>query len=261
MECIAVDWSGALTGAANRIWMATARGGKLTELVAPGSREAVARALITRRNDPSPVLVGLDFAFGMPAWYMAERGWTDVDAVWAAARDEGEVWLRTCEPPFWGRPGTTRPHPVLRGLRASESGTVGWLQPKSVFQVGGAGSVGTGSIRGMPMLLALRAAGWAVWPFDASSSHTVVEIWPRHFTGPVVKRSAATREAWLALEYPELPEPWRSTMAGSEDAFDAAIAAIGMSRMPLAEALAMPADPLARIEGWIFAPVEHGPAR
>lgn len=260
MECLAVDWSGALTGAASRIWIATARSGELTGLVAPGSRDAVAEALLRRRENPSPALVGLDFAFSVPAWYAAQRGWDDVRAVWTAARDEGEGWLRTCAPPFWGRPGTTRPHAVERGLRGTESGKAGWRQPKSVFQIGGAGSVGTGSIRGMPMLLTLRNAGWAVWPFDAPSSHTVVEIWPRHFTGPVVKRSAERRSAWLAHTYPELRDEWRGTMAGSEDAFDAGIAAIGMSRMPIAESLAMPTDPLRSIEGQILEPPITGPA-
>ena len=260
MECIAVDWSGALTGAANRIWIATARNGELAGLVAPGSRDAVAKALLARRENPAPAVVGLDFAFSVPAWYATERGWNDVHAVWTAARDEGEEWLRSCAPPFWGRPGITRPHTVERGLRATESGKAGWLQPKSVFQIGGAGSVGTGSIRGMPMLLTLRDAGWAVWPFDAPSSHTVVEIWPRYFTGPVVKRSAEKRAAWLAHTSPELRDEWRRTMAGSEDAFDAGIAAIGMSRMPIAAALAMPADPLSSIEGRIFEPAVTGPA-
>ena len=38
------------------------------------------------------------------------------------------------------------------------------VRPKSTFQIGGAGAVGTGSLRGMPHLLTLREAGCAVWP-------------------------------------------------------------------------------------------------
>jgi hypothetical protein len=255
MECIAVDWSGALTGAADRIWFATACHGELTDLVAPGSRAAVADALLARLANPMPVLAGLDFAFALPAWYAAERGWQDVRAVWAAARDEGESWLRDCAPPFWGRPGTTRPHAAGHGLRATERASVGGPRPKSVFQVGGAGSVGTGSIRGMPMLLRLRDAGWAVWPFDAPSSHTLVEIWPRHFTGPVVKSDARQRADHLAREYPGLSARWRRTMAGSEDAFDAGLTAIGMTGMPIASVLERPTDPLSLLEGWICDPL------
>lgn len=259
LECIAVDWSGALTGAADRIWMATARGGELTHLIAPGSRDAVHEALRTRLAEPTPVLVGLDFAFSVPAWYADERGWHEVREVWRAARDEGQRWLRECQPPFWGRPGTTRPHAPERGLRDTERAKTGWLRPKSVFQVGGAGSVGTGSIRGMPMLLDLREAGWAVWPFDAPSTHTLAEIWPRQFTGPVVKSDREARAALLAREYPAIRADWRDTMARSEDAFDAGIAAIGMSRMDVQAVLVMPGDPVSRIEGRICDPTGGDP--
>ncbi len=254
-----MDWSGALTGAADRIWIATARDGALTGLVAPGSREAVRDVLLARLADDEPVLAGLDFAFGMPAWFAAERGWNDVRDVWRAARDEGEQWLRACRPPFWGRPGTTRPHATELGLRATERAATGGPRPKSVFQVGGAGSVGTGSIRGMPMLLTLQDAGWAVWPFDAPSTHTLVEIWPRLFTGPVVKRDAAKRALWLSREHPTLSPDMRAVMTGSEDAFDAGLSAIGMSRMPIARVLTMPTDAISALEGLICDPARGDP--
>ena len=250
---MAVDWSGALTGAADHIWMASAHDGALTALHAPGSRAAVSRLLQARRNDPAPVLVGLDFAFGMPAWFAAERGWRDVNDVWRAARDEGEAWLRSCAPPFWGRPGVSRPHAADFGLRITER-AAGGVRPKSVFQVGGAGSVGTGSIRGMPMLLTLRAAGWAVWPFDGPASHTLVEIWPRQFTGPVIKSSSAHRERWLRAANVIVRDDWREMMRRSEDAFDAGISAIGMSRMPIDALQQTPRNAQAQIEGQIFDP-------
>ena len=253
MQCIAVDWSGAVTGAARRIWMACARDGALTALEAPGSREAVCRALLARRDDPTPTLVGLDFAFGLPKWYAQQRGWQDVTDVWRAARDEGEQWLRECAAPFWGRPGVRRPHPIDRGLRATEFADAG-VRPKSVFQVGGAGSVGTGSIRGMPMLLTLRAAGWAVWPFDEPSSHTLVEIWPRHFTGPVIKNSAVHRAHWLQTSMVALRPDWFDLMHRSEDAFDAGVSAVRMSCMVMQDVLRTPADPVTRIEGAICRP-------
>ena len=251
MECIAVDWSGARTGAASRIWIARATAGVLTDLHAPGSRSAVRDALRARRQDASPVLAGLDFSFGVPAWYAASRGWTDVSAVWTAARDEGEMWLRDCTPPFWGRPGTRRPHDAAQGLRVTERGTAAGMQPKSVFQVGGAGSVGTGSIRGMPMLLELQAAGWAVWPFDAAATHTIVEIYPRLFTGAVVKRSADARAGWLEQHLPALATEFRSTMCASEDAFDAGVSALRMTRLDVATALPTTSDPVTRLEGAI----------
>lgn len=254
VECMAIDWSGALTGSAARIWVATARDGVLQSLHAPGSRDAVQALLLARRAVSEPAVVGLDFAFGLPSWYCTERGWNDVGHVWQAATTEGETWLRECRPPFWGRPGRRRPHDVALGVRAAESMFGGGMSPKSVFQVGGAGSVGTGSIRGMPMLAALRASGWAVWPFDAASMHTLVEIWPRLFTGAVVKSSETARAAWLDRHLPSLGLHLSSAMRQSEDAFDAGISAIGMSRMSLQVTLAQPLDPRCAIEGAICAP-------
>ena len=210
-------------------------------------------ALLARRADASPCLVGLDFAFSMPAWFAASRGWTDVDAVWTAARDDGEAWLAECAAPFWGRPGTRRPHAAARGLRDTERVWATAQRPKSVFQIGGAGSVGTGSVRGMPMLLALRAGGWSVWPFDAPSSHTVVEIYPRIFTGPVVKRSALARESYLA-ERLHQSSVHVETMIASEDAFDAGLSAIAMSTAIVVSPLPIVVDPIARIEGAIWVP-------
>lgn len=254
MECIAVDWSGARTGEAMRIWIARAMDGVLTDLYAPGSRRAVHEALLERLHLASPVLAGLDFAFSVPAWYAASRGWTQVTDVWAAARDEGECWLRDCVPPFWGRPGRKRPHDLERGLRATERDVVPGERPKSVFQVGGAGSVGTGSIRGMPMLLELRAAGWAVWPFDHLATHTIVEIYPRRFTGVVVKRSADARARWLDQQMPTLAPEFQQMMCASEDAFDAGVSALRMTRLDIGTALRSTSDPVTRLEGAICGP-------
>ena len=167
MECIAIDWSGAITGEASRIWIARAVGGSLTALFAPGSRAAVREFLLDRRTDRARCVVGLDFAFSVPHWYADARGWLQVRDLWRAASVDGERWLRECPPPFWGRPGVPRTHAAALGLRETERGWTSAARPKSVFQVGGAGSVGTGSVRGMPMLHALSEAGWAIWPFDA----------------------------------------------------------------------------------------------
>jgi hypothetical protein len=38
--------------------------------------------------------------------------------------------------------------------------------------------VGPGSIRGMPLLAKLRAAGIAIWPFDPPGDRTVFEVYP-----------------------------------------------------------------------------------
>ncbi len=127
---------------------------------------------------------------------------------------------------------------------------------KSTFQVGGAGSVGTGSIRGFPVLARLRAAGFRIWPFhDQPSLPAVVEIYPRVFTGPVVKARADARRAFLQANAPELDEQFRDAAIASEDAFDALLSARAMSRAAT-ELAALPVvdDAVARIEGKVWVP-------
>ncbi len=253
MDCLAIDWSGALHGSASRIWVARARHGVLTALAMPGSRDAVGDLLAARRADPTPCLVGLDFAFGFPAWFAEASGWHTIDAVWQAAADHGEQWLADCAPPFWGRAGKRRTHDADRGLRNTERHWAASQQPKSTLQIGGAGSVGTGTVRGMPLLRSLRRHGWSIWPFDLPGTHTAVEIYPRLFTGPVVKRREATRAAYLAHNV-DLPADHRTAMVRSEDAFDAGLSALAMSRAVAAGADWPGCESAALIEGQIWAP-------
>ncbi len=268
VECLAVDWSGALQGSAARIWMARATNGVLTALDMPGSRAAVGELLALRRSDPAPCLVGLDFAFGFPAWFAAERGWRTIDQVWRAACDEGERWLSECASPFWGRVGKRRTHDPAHGLRRTERHWAAAGQPKSTLQLGGAGSVGTGTVRGMPLLQALRREGWSIWPFDSPGTHTAVEIYPRLFTGSVVKRHDATRLAYLSSAA-NVRLDFRDAMTQSEDAFDAGLSALAMSRALQSGADWPSVDPASAIEGQIWAPgaadqqsaVQHGVVR
>jgi Protein of unknown function (DUF429) len=259
-ECIAVDWSGAVSGASAHIWWARAVGGELQELVAPGSREAVGVLLHERLLDNAPCVVGLDFAFSVPAWFADARGWRDVNAIWDAAAEHGERWMRECDPPFWGRAGKRRPHEVERGLRETEQHWGSGQRPKSVFQIGGAGAVGTGSLRGMPLLRQLRRAGWSVWPFDASGSHTICEIYPRLFTGAVIKRSAEARSAYLTQAALAITTAQRDAMCASEDAFDAGVSALVMSRVDAAP-LPRSTDAVSAIEGAIWVPNLHDTQR
>lgn len=254
MECLAIDWSGAVAGERSKIWIASATAGSLTSLVAPGSRDAVRDFLLARCRVDAPCLVGLDFAFSFPAWFASSRGWTHARQVWTAARDDGEVWLGACAPPFWGRAGTTRPYEPERGLRETERAWPLSSQPKSIFQIGGAGAVGTGSIRGMPMLLALREAGWNIWPFDAPATHTLVEIYPRVFTGPVVKRDPAARSAYLTTHHLTRRRAFIDAMSASEDAFDAGVSAVAMSRAVSVTPIRLVDDAVAQMEGRIWVP-------
>ena len=132
---------------------------------------------------------------------------------------------------------------------------MGGIRPKSVFQVLGAGAVGTGSIRGMPFLAQLSDAGFAVWPFDEPKLATLVEIYPRLLTASVRKSSQPDREAYLQRAYPTLNPTLASAAAGSEDAFDAAVSALVMrAHCSLLLSLRRTDDAVVALEGQIWFP-------
>jgi hypothetical protein len=263
VSVVAVDWSGRARGEARHLWMAEAHAGALLRLEAGRTRAQLIDELVARADEPDGVVVGFDFSFSLPAWFLRDRGHVDARALWDAAAEHGETWLRDCEPPFWGRPGRRRPE-LPAHLRRTEAGmpAVGGIRPKSSFQIGGAGSVGTGSVRGFAALARLQDAGYAIWPFDAPAQPPVaVEIWPRAFTGPVVKSDPGARAARLDVAHPELPPPLRDAAIASEDAFDAAVSAIVMSHHE-AELRALPTlDREHQLEGCVWSPATSPTAR
>jgi hypothetical protein len=230
VEVLAVDWSGDARASHRRIRVASAQPGRLVDVRAGLDRDGVTAHLLARAAE-TPLAVGLDFSFGLPAWFAREHGCRDVAALWDLVTRDGEEWLRACRPPFWGRGPRPRPpyDPARPGYRATEEAArADGLDPRSTFQIGGAGAVGTGSLRGMPHLARLRAAGFAVWPFDDAGPATVLEIYPRIHTGPVVKRSATARRAVVDAD-PRIPAELRDAVVDTEDAFDAALSALDMA--------------------------------
>jgi hypothetical protein len=131
----------------------------------------------------------------------------------------------------------------------------GGIAAKSPFQIGGAGAVGTGSVRGMASLNRLCQAGFSVWPFSEPRLPLVVEIYPRILTGPVNKTSESARHAYLDHHCPQITEAMRTKAASSEDAFDAAISALVMAKHR-DEFLHLPAasDSEHQLEGDIWRP-------
>jgi hypothetical protein len=255
---VAVDWSGAADERTQRarIRVAVAVDGALVSLEGGLTRDEVVPRLLALADAHGTLAIGLDFAVGVPAWYARQRlGADDAPAVWAALAERCEALLR-CEAPFWGRPGVPR-WPELadpaRAFRRTELAldAVHGIRPKSVFQVGGAGAVGTGTLRGMPALRALRAAGVAVWPWDAPGAVTAAELYPRLATGALVKSSQAARESLVATHAARIPRALRAPVAASEDALDAAFAALALQASVDTGWPPPPDDADARLEGWI----------
>ena len=229
MRVIAVDWSGREARPHESIWLADVREGELVDLWNGRSRAELVEFLISARGDGDELVVGLDFAFSFPAWWCREQGWSSAVEGWEAMRRSGPELLRACEPPFWGRPGKRTPELDAQRPQYRRTELAHGAAAKSVFQIGGAGAVGTGSVRGMPYLGDLVRAGFNVWPFSAGLP-SVVEIYPRELTGPVRKSRWRERHALLMSRFPEQRAELLERAAGSEDAFDAAVSALTMSR-------------------------------
>jgi hypothetical protein len=259
--CIAVDWSGAIASVRSRLWLADARAGGLARLEHGFSRDEVVRELIDRAAREPSLVVGLDFAFSFPGWFVGELGVASARELWELVAREGEDWLARCAAPFWGRPARPRP-PEAAGRsawRATESSRlpVAGIGPKSIFQIGGAGTVGTGSLRGMPYLAELQDAGFSIWPFDPPRLPMVVEIYPRYLTGAVEKSSRIARALYLEARHAREPRELLDLAASSEDAFDAAVSALCMQRFArdFPRLVRTPRTPADVLEGRIWVPL------
>jgi hypothetical protein len=194
----------------------------------PATRTAaVDRLMALAAADPA-LVVGLDFGFSLPAWWLDRCGIGGPDELWS---DTGrlESWLRDCPPPFWGRPGRPRPALADEAAHWRQVEQVMTPRPKSVFQIGGAGAVGTASLRGMPVLRRLRAAGFSIWPFDPWVLPVVAEVWPRLAIGRTVKSRSDQRGAWLRARTERIPGVHLTAAVGSDDAFDAVAAVLALA--------------------------------
>jgi hypothetical protein len=215
---VAVDWSGAQAGERRAIWLAEAVGGRLVRLECGRSREELVAHLLGEAARDPELVVGLDFAFSLPKWFLRERGVDDVGGAWDLVAREGKSWLADPQPPFW----RARKAPG-NGFRRTELECGG--RPKSVFQLVGAGQVGTGSLRGIRFLPTLRER-FAIWPFDEPRLPLLLEIYPRLYLDG-------------GAEYP------------NEHARDAAASALALSRWP-GDWRRLPLDPKYALEGRIW---------
>lgn len=256
----AVDWSGAAHAAHRRIATALADDdGRLLAVDTGRGRDETVRRLIALADEVE-LIVGLDFAFSFPDWFLERHGLDTGPATWRWARERGEELLAGCPSPFWGRPGTRKPHlgPRRSLFRRTEGQVppVGGIGPKSVFQILGPGAVGTGSLRGMPYLLELKRAGFSIWPFDEPGRPLALEIYPRDLTGRVTKKSRALRRLYLDTHFADQPPELLARAIETEDAFDATVSALVMARHAgeLARLRGLE-DAVLRREGQIWRPV------
>ncbi len=267
---IAIDWSGRIDAPGQRrhIWAATWRAGKVT-LEAGRTRDEVADWLIELARETPSMAVSIDCCFSFPGWFLEEHGCEDMFAFWEKVNAGlGEQWLAresdaiAHDERFWGKPHKRPEQFSGAGLRrmyrfadydnkiaqALEGGDVEraakmkGITPKSPFQIGGSGSVGTGSLRAMGMLAKLHDAGFRVWPLEASAlaakkpAPLLLEMYTRLMTGAVAKSNAEARKAYLTAKrkadalYAPVGRAVIQKALGSEDAFDALVSVMEMAR-------------------------------
>jgi hypothetical protein len=312
---VAVDWSGRVDAAGQRrhIWAGVWTAGPVKDGVGAGrvtleagrTRAELIEWLIDLARETPRMVVGIDCCFSYPAWFLEEHGCLTVFEFWEqVAAGKGEAWLqRDCsDARFWGKSGAGRPgrrpeefcgdgmhrmmrqtdlenkiFPLREGGDAERAAKMKGITAKSPFQIGGSGSVGTGSLRAMPALLRLREAGFRVWPFEdaALASGTeepkplVVEMYTRLLTGAVAKSNIEARKAYLARRRKEEADGsqiWaglsRGVMAkalAGEDAFDALVSALEMVRWRAEFAgLRRTEDARLRLEGVTWRPGVDG---
>ena len=256
LRVIAIDWSGAKKGARRKIWLAEVIDGELVRLEKGRDRSEITEHLISEAQHSPQMIVGLDFAFSLPAWFLEDRRLSSAQELWALADEKADEWLAACQPPFWGKAG--HPCPDIPGrfrLTEKSAPVTAGISPKSVFQIGGAGAVGTGSLRGIRVLHRLHQAGFSIWPFDPPGWPRVVEIYPRLLTKAVNKSHLGDRTEYLATHYPQLTAELQACAASGEDAFDAAVSALVMAEH-VEDLMALPAvmDRQLLLEGLIWHP-------
>lgn len=264
LRLIAIDWSGGKTNSGQRrkIWIADWNNGALT-LTGGRTREEAADYILAAARQTPNLVAGLDFAFSYPSWFLREQNCATAEAFWKlVASGKGEQWLSECQKPFWGRPGRRCPAnhraPAWQGFRQTDRAlNIAGIQPKSPFQIGGAGAVGAGSLRGIPILHRLHHAGFSVWPFTKPGLPVALEIYPRLFTGPGNKSDPDFRATHLRQQrYASLPPEVLAKARNSEDAFDALCSAVGMqAHAQEFTTLQQATDDTARLEGQIWQPI------
>lgn len=284
---IAIDWSGADGRYAGVSVARCVPGTSAPRLVAPEAarwtRTAVADWLDRELHSDRRLLIGLDFAFGMPTepgGYLGTAAspggifalWDLIDAAAEDAPDfgcGGIVAAPRFAPLYWRagkRPASWSARQRLSEIAcAAATGT----RPECVFKLIGPKQVGKASLTGMRVLRHVRRRHperVAVWPYEAVGTKSVlVEIYPTLFRKRAAGGLAKLRtRGELNVALKRLGSDAVRTAALSDHDTDALISAAGLRHFTaeLGYRLDAPVDARIRREGWIFGvPLAPAPAR
>jgi hypothetical protein len=130
---IAVDWSGrGKPDHRHYIWLCEISGSEV-RLESGRLRPAVVEHLVELAGSDSSLVVGLDFAFSAPAWYLAERGLHSPRELWSLLAEEaltermGEIGFRRWLNEPAGKTGTF----TLGSRRRSRNWAASPMSPRS----------------------------------------------------------------------------------------------------------------------------------
>ncbi len=206
---VIVDWSGRSTPSPkgegrDAIWIGLCERGRETQHYVR-SRSEAETMLLALLAEGGRQLVGFDFPMGYPAGLALRLTGTDDPRAlhgWIASQIEDgsdnannrfEIASNINRAlggkgPFWGCP-KAQPRPHLPSLKTVDYVALGLAEKrqveretppaKSVWQLLGAGSVGSQALLGIPVVHRLAVAtGAAVWPFEAPQALTLAEVYP-----------------------------------------------------------------------------------
>jgi len=194
---VAVDWSGDRSVAGQRrkiwagVWSKDAAGRARVELASRRTRDELVDWLIAMARETPAMVVGVDFCFSYPAWFVREHGAASAPEFWEVVLQRGERWLsRECEDVrFWGRPRKKPPEfcgedGATRMLRLADceckvasfiedgrqAEKVKGIAPKSPFQIAAGDSLPAAAEEGGICDLAVRCGTAADASGDLSAA-------------------------------------------------------------------------------------------
>lgn len=250
----AIDWSGAKKFGRKIVVAEVGESGLAVLKDEWKSRDAIAEDLIQKANQDANFIVGFDFAFSFPQWFLKEKRCKSAVEFWELIQKEGDLWISNLTSPFFKK-GTGPPRKSQFRKTEIEIKQRTSMNPETVFKLVGPKQVGKSSITGMPILRKLRENKFNIWPFDPPKLPLVVEIYPRLFYDNKIKKNNPEHRWEFLNKYPELSDFDRMKATCSDDIFDAVVSAFEMfkNRENFAH-LQHTDDSVAKMEGLIWYP-------
>ena len=272
VTCVGIHWVQPRRVVPGAWWAVTLRRRQEVTVQADLTSDEVVKYL----NDLSgPVLAGLAYCFSAPRWFVDQLG-SSVTALWAwayevaggddrdkIATDLPEKFRYVSKGEDLRKPGEATAA-YFRETERRVATDLG-VNPASIFEIGGAGSVGALALKGMPMLADLRKKGGAIWPMDdpqLGEGLTCVEIFPRAVwtsvypsESPQSKKNVMRRWNFIADRRDQgvvITDEQAVELAGDERAFDALLTAWALQQY--GGATKWVADDVAKAEGRIWHP-------